>query len=137
VAPRIVVIDDDFELREALTALLLTLGHDVEAFPSVDLAVQRYSKRRFDIALVDIGLPHLSGLKVIGQLRSLSGELGVVAFSAFNKLQQPAFDAGCDYFVPKPSVEELEGVLLAWPWSRPEVLSVKPCKVRPVSPGRR
>jgi two-component system, OmpR family, KDP operon response regulator KdpE len=118
VKPRIVIVDDNFDLRQVLREFLVTQGYEVEAYPLAIEAIRRYGERRFDIALVDLALPDVDGLQVVGRLRGLSTDVGIIAFSGLNRLREAALDAGCDRFVLKPSVEDLLKALHEWPWRR-------------------
>jgi len=123
--PRIVVVDDDPDIREVLGEFLRTLGYEVTTVASAGEAVDRYSKHGFEIVLVDLALPGVDGLQLVHQLRALSEDLGILVYSGRHNLRQAAFDAGCDRFVLKPAVDKLERALEEWPWPRADEAGVK------------
>jgi CheY-like chemotaxis protein/anti-sigma regulatory factor (Ser/Thr protein kinase) len=69
---RILVVDDDRGLRMALGALLTEAGHLVESAGDGPDALARLDGGGFDIVLLDIGLPGMSGLDVLARARALS-----------------------------------------------------------------
>jgi len=68
---RILLVDDDRGLRHALSALLTDAGHAVETAGDGPDALALMSDRTFDIVLLDIGLPTMSGLDVLARAREL------------------------------------------------------------------
>jgi CheY-like chemotaxis protein len=118
VGPRIVIVDDDRDLREALHELLAAMGYEVEAFALASEAIERHGEGGFEIALVDLSLQEIGGLELVRHLRALSVDLGILVYSGRHDLRQAALDAGCDRFILKPSVDELQKALEEWPWSR-------------------
>jgi len=92
----ILVVDDDYETRLAITDTLVSLGYEVigagDARSAVDLAVQNSP----DLVLLDIVLPDATGFEVLGQLRRLPGgaERPVVAMSGFPERKEDAVATG-------------------------------------------
>ena len=71
--PTVFVVDDDAGLREAIRALLVSVGHNVEAFPSVEEFTMRRDKREVSCLVLDVRLPGISGLE-FQKLLSSSGD---------------------------------------------------------------
>ncbi|HEY1303901.1 MAG TPA: response regulator [Vicinamibacterales bacterium] len=69
---RILLVDDDRALRFALSALLREAGHLVDTAGDGPEALALLEDRRFDIVLLDIGLPSMSGLDVLARARALA-----------------------------------------------------------------
>lgn len=69
---RILLVDDDRALRFALSALLKEAGHLVDTAGDGPEALALLEDRRFDIVLLDIGLPSMSGLDVLARARALA-----------------------------------------------------------------
>ena len=72
---RILIVDDDRALRLALSTLLAAAGHEIESAgdgPDALTLLQDAARahRPFDIVLLDIGLPSMSGLDVLAQARA-------------------------------------------------------------------
>ncbi|WP_148611898.1 response regulator transcription factor [Nocardioides rubriscoriae] len=99
----VLVIEDDEDTRAYLTQLLKTYGWDVVDAPSGRAGLVAYQDRRPDLVLLDLGLPDLSGLQVIEQLRS-AGDTPVIFLSGTSRhvSRIDALDAGADDFITKP-----------------------------------
>jgi DNA-binding response OmpR family regulator len=110
---RILVIEDDVLGAEALTALLELRGHTVSLAHTGRLGLEAAIVERPDIIVLDLGLPDLHGCEVIRRIRA--GDHGaepiIIAYSGWHLLEGPADDAGCDAFVLKPGVDELEALI--------------------------
>ena len=67
---RILIAEDDFAIATNVFTFLERKGYEVEAVYSGQAAVHRCSIERFDLVLLDIGLPGFDGLGVLQRLRS-------------------------------------------------------------------
>jgi signal transduction histidine kinase/ActR/RegA family two-component response regulator len=102
---RILVIEDNPDLRDGMKGLLEQVGHEVLVSSDGEDGVAKALARRPDVILVDIGLPKLDGYKVAERLRhSLSNEVMLVAVSGYGSQQDrlKAFAAGFDFHLTKP-----------------------------------
>ena len=79
---RILLVDDDRGLRLALSTLLSDAGHDVETAGDGLEALARLQERAFDLVLLDIGLPGMSGLDVLTRTRTLETPPLVIMMTA-------------------------------------------------------
>src|SRR5262245_2538313 len=79
---RILVVDDDRALRHALSTLLAGAGHAVESAGDGPEALTLLLDRPFDIVLLDIGLPSMSGLDVLARARELATPPLVIMMTA-------------------------------------------------------
>jgi len=107
---RIVVIEDEAALRTQLVRQLGTEGWMVDS--CVDGADGLYRLREYacDLAVVDLGLPKLSGLELIRQLRAAGSTLPVLVLTARGQWQDKVagLEAGADDYLTKPfHTEEL------------------------------
>lgn len=82
VSRRILLVDDDRALRHALASLLVEAGHQVETAGDGPEAVRNLEAGSFDIVLLDIGLPGMSGLEVLARTRALAAPPLVVMMTA-------------------------------------------------------
>jgi CheY-like chemotaxis protein len=110
----ILLVEDDEDGREALTMLLQTLGHTVDCATTSMEAVEKARATRFDVVLLDLTLPDVSGLEVARVLRTESDDRPYLI--AFTGHCQPtdraeATAAGCDDFILKPAIEEVMRLL--------------------------
>jgi two-component system KDP operon response regulator KdpE len=106
---RILLVDDDPTLRQTLAIGLRTEGHEVLLAADGRTALQAATEDQPDLMVLDLGLPDLSGVEVLRELRAWS-RLPVVVLSARDGSQDKveALDLGADDYVTKPfGTEEL------------------------------
>src|SRR5438128_1589682 len=82
VKKRILIVDDDRALRHVLTALLRSSGYTAVTAPDGEEALEQLAKKQFDLLLLDVGLPGISGLEVLARLRSRNAAPRVVVMTA-------------------------------------------------------
>lgn len=108
---RILLAEDDEVLADGLSRSLRAAGYAVDCVTSgrdADLAV---STQSFDLLILDLGLPHLSGLDVLRRLRARDNPLPVMILTAADSVDQrvKGLDLGADDYLPKPfALSELE-----------------------------
>ncbi len=104
---RIVVIDDNDDIRETMQQLLQSLGHVVEVAADGLTGVELVLKERPQVALVNIGMPGLDGYQVAQKLRAELGpnQLRLVAMTGFGQSsdRDRALAAGFDSHLIKPA----------------------------------
>ncbi|MCU1485910.1 MAG: Osmosensitive channel histidine kinase KdpD [Actinomycetia bacterium] len=106
---RLLVIDDEARFGRALALGLRPHGYEVEVVTSGEEGLARAASSHPDLILLDLGLPGLDGLQVLGGLRGWT-EVPVVVLSArhHEPSKVAALDAGADDYVTKPfGMEEL------------------------------
>ena len=102
----ILVVDDNFDAAETIGALLTVRGHAVEICFSPEQALSRVENFRPDVAILDIGLPGMSGHVLARQLQTILGH-NTCRLIAQTGYGQPADiarsnDAGFDIHLIKP-----------------------------------
>lgn len=113
---RILVIEDEAQLREQLQRQLQVDGYTVDVSADGKDGLYRASEYPLDAAIVDLGLPGLSGIEVIKQLRSLGKNLPILVLTARGSWQNKVegLEAGADDYLVKPfQMEELQARLKA------------------------
>lgn len=113
---KVLVADDNEDLAECLTLLLQIQGYAVEVAYYGRAAVQLAISFQPDVALLDIGMPHLDGYGAARQIRQhLGSDVLLIAVTALGSAsdRQAAFDAGFNHHVAKPVTMETIGKLLA------------------------
>jgi len=104
-----ILIADDSEINRLILANLLEVnGYTVDAAADGAEALQFIGKNRYQMALIDLGMPVMSGLDMIMILRSQHNPLKVAAISTFADSNQKteALAAGFDYCLTRPVDEE-------------------------------
>jgi two-component system KDP operon response regulator KdpE len=106
---RILVVDDEPQLRRALRSTLSALGFVVADAETGEAALEKLREDRFDLVLLDINLPGLSGIETCRAIRARS-DIGVLMLTVRDRAEDKiqALDAGADGYVTKPfDVNEL------------------------------
>ena len=78
---KILVIDDEVGIREALKDVLAKQGHEVTTVPSADQAYATMLKQPFALVLSDLNISGASGIDVLKKIRELQKEIPVVIYS--------------------------------------------------------
>jgi signal transduction histidine kinase/ActR/RegA family two-component response regulator len=116
---RIVIVEDNPDVRELLRLKLRRLGHAVDAVGDGHEGVRVIVDGKPDLALVDIGLPGLDGYEVATRVRqSLGDGVVLVAVSGFGQPEdkRKAIDAGFNEHITKPAdVSDIENLLARFP----------------------
>ena len=103
---RIAVIEDNADIRETLRLLLCMWGHEVQLASDGPTGVECVLTQRPDVALIDIGLPGMSGYEVARAIRQEipNGTIRLIAVTGYGQPsdQENAMQAGFDKHVLKP-----------------------------------
>src|SRR5688572_22160459 len=67
---KILLVEDDPTLSQAICGLLQTSGYKVSAVNNGAKALDQIDRRAYDLMLLDVGLPQVDGLEVLSRLRS-------------------------------------------------------------------
>lgn len=113
---KLLVVEDEALLRHHLYSRLSESGHVVEAVPDAEEALYQAEQFNHDLAVIDLGLPGMSGLDLIRQLRSQGKSFPILILTARGNWQDKVegLAAGADDYVVKPfQFEELEARLNA------------------------
>jgi len=113
---RILLIEDEIHLREQLTQQLQKQNLTVDASADGEEGLYFGLEYSYDIAIIDLGLPKLSGIEVIQQLRAAGKEFPVLILTARGRWQDKVegLESGADDYLVKPfHFEELSARLHA------------------------
>lgn len=113
---RLLVVEDELLLREQLVAQLSAQGYAVDAVVNGEEAVYWGQEYPLDLAIVDLGLPKLSGIEVVRQWRASGLKFPVIILTARGRWQDKVdgLTAGADDYLVKPfQMEELSARLNA------------------------
>jgi two-component system KDP operon response regulator KdpE len=99
----VLVVDDEPQIRKALSVNLAARGYDVVLADTGEKALEAAAKVHPDVVLLDLGLPGISGTEVILGLRGWT-DVPVVVLSVRGEERDKvaALDAGADDYVTKP-----------------------------------
>src|ERR1700680_649924 len=101
---RVLVVEDEAALREVLKADLSAAGYSVDLAADGEEGLYAATEFPIDVAIIDLGLPKLSGFELIRQLRSRGKTYGVLILTARDRWQDKVegLSAGADDYVAKP-----------------------------------
>ncbi len=107
-ATRISVVDDDESMREAMKALIGSMGLTVEAFSSAEDFLNSGRSQLFDCLILDVMMPGLSGLDLQQRLRAEKQLVPIVFVTAqYTETERTrALKAGAVDFLAKPFTEQ-------------------------------
>ena len=108
---RILLVEDDEVLANGLTRSLRQAGYAVDHLVSGFSADNALGLEEFDLVILDLGLPGISGLDVLRRLRARQCGVPVLILTAADSVEQRVrmLDAGADDFMAKPfALSELE-----------------------------
>ena len=115
-AVRILIVDDDRALRDALRRALVLGGYDTVPADSGEAALAEVTTAAPDAVVLDIGLPGIDGLEVCRRLRGAGNRVPVLMLTARDAVSDriDGLDAGADDYLVKPfDVGELRARLRA------------------------
>ena len=113
-AGRVLVVDDEPDIRELLELTLVKMGLGVDTAGSVGDAREMLKETRFDLCLTDMRLPDGDGLDLVRHIASLSRDVPVAVITAYGSAENAvaALKAGAFDYVSKPiGLEQLRALV--------------------------
>ena len=103
-AGRILIIDDEVEIRESLETLLQLEGYTVVIAASGHDGMAQIGERNFDVVLLDLALPDKNGMDVLSEIRMLHPQQAVIMITAYGTVENAvrAMQFGATNFIQKP-----------------------------------
>jgi len=114
--PQVLVVDDDPQLREALTRALELDDYRVTTASNGVKALEAVGQHRPDVMVLDVMMPYVGGLDVCRTLRARKDKLPILVLTARDEIgdRVAGLDAGADDYLTKPfALEELRARLRA------------------------
>ncbi|HWZ82099.1 MAG TPA: sigma-54 dependent transcriptional regulator [Terriglobales bacterium] len=101
---RVLVIDDEAEIRESLETLLQLEGYNVSTAATGREGLAQLGERSFDIVLLDLALPDRNGMDVLGEIHLLNPLQPVIMITAYGTVENAvrAMQSGATNFIQKP-----------------------------------
>ena len=123
---KILIVDDEPGVRESLSELLRIEGYLVGSAESGDRALKSLKEDDFDLVLLDLRMPGIDGVEVMGEIRKLHPDTRIIIITGFGTLESAieAIRFGAQDYLLKPY--SIEDILL----SITKALSVKETKTR-------
>ena len=101
---RILVIEDEEDVRELLKDVLRDGGHEVETAPDGKQALEIFKKDRFDLVFTDLGMPGMSGWQVAEEIKKINGKIPIALITGWKvQLDKTKLkESGVDFVINKP-----------------------------------
>jgi DNA-binding NtrC family response regulator len=101
---RILVVDDEPDIRESLEALLTQENYQVELAANATEGLKRMETGVYDLVLLDLMMPDKSGLQVLDEVRARDLETPIVMITAYGSIEVAvkALKHGASDYFPKP-----------------------------------
>ncbi len=110
----ILVVDDEPDMRIALTHALSHSGYSVESASSGLEALEKFEADKFSLIITDVKMPGMSGIEVLGEVRKRSPKIPVILITAYGTINNAveAMQEGASDYILKPfSTEILEAAI--------------------------
>jgi CheY-like chemotaxis protein len=116
---RVLIVDDMRDGADSLALVLRSLGHEVDVAYGGEQALAMCAQERFEVILLDIGMPVVDGLEVCRRLRvePWGRDVCVVALTGWSQQhdRQRTHEAGFDHHLVKPADLDALAAILAQP----------------------
>jgi DNA-binding NtrC family response regulator len=101
---RILVIDDDENIRKVLVAILEDEGYTVESAGTAREAIEKSKRKFYNMALIDIRLPDMEGIELLTKIHDTTPRMRKVIVTGYPTLQNAvdAVNKGADAYIVKP-----------------------------------
>ena len=101
---RILIIDDDENIRKVLTTILEDEGYDVESVDTAKKAIERTRRKFYNLALIDIRLPDMEGIELLTRMKNTTPKIRKIIITGYPTLQNAveAVNRGADAYILKP-----------------------------------
>ena len=100
---RVLVVDDEPQIRRVVKATLAAQGYAVSEARSGEEAIERLNEDKPDLVLLDFNMPHMNGIETCRAIR-MTSDVAIIMLTVRNTEREKvdALDAGADDYVTKP-----------------------------------
>ena len=99
---RILLVEDEPQVRQVLTAFLEMDGHHVQGADHAAEALSKFREGNFDLVITDKAMPGMSGDQMAVEIKKISPKMPVVLLSGFNSTGENESIPGIDVIASKP-----------------------------------
>lgn len=102
--PKILLVDDDPGVTEAIVVALIPLGAAIEACTDPLEAIKLLEKKSYDLVITDMQMPHIDGFEICKKVKSVDQTTPVIFISGLANYKDLAkiYDCGAIDFIEKP-----------------------------------
>ena len=98
---KILAVDDEEDIRFILKEELTDEGYDVHTLGDPTRALDKIEEIKPDLVLVDIKMPQMSGIELLGKIRDRYYDLPVILLTAYSSFKKDTASLACDHYVVK------------------------------------
>ncbi|MFP4458900.1 MAG: response regulator [Candidatus Zixiibacteriota bacterium] len=104
---RILIVDDEKEIRLMLRNMLEKLGHEISTAPDGQKAIELFNQKPFDLLITDLVMPKKEGAREIFELKNQYPDIKIIAISGGSRIKpeiylETAKAFGADIVMKKP-----------------------------------
>jgi len=101
---RILVVDDDENIRKVLMAILTDEGYMVDSVGTARGALEKTKKQFYNVALIDVRLPDMEGIELLTKFKPTTPKMRKIIITGYPTLQNAvqAVNGGADAYIMKP-----------------------------------
>lgn len=101
---KILLLEDDLQLNEAISQYLTSTGHVVISSRDGKTALEILNEQKFDLLVLDINVPEIDGLTLLEKIHAQKRMIPTIYISALIDIEDitRAFDLGCFDYLKKP-----------------------------------
>jgi len=101
---RILIVDDDENIRTVLKAILEDEGYNVDSVGTANSAIEKTRRNFYNVALIDIRLPDMEGIELLAKVKDTTPRMRKIIITGYPTLQNAveAVNRGSDAYILKP-----------------------------------
>lgn len=101
---RVMVVDDEENIREVLSNYLQSMNYEVEAAEDGQEALSKYKKGNFDLIISDLLMPNIDGLELLKRIREVDNEVIFLMITGYPSIETAveAIKKGAYDYITKP-----------------------------------
>lgn len=84
---KILVIDDEIQIRDWLAFRLEQQGYNVVTVPNGNEGIAKVKQEEFDIAILDIMMPEMDGITILGHIKRINPEIEAIMVTGFGTME--------------------------------------------------
>ncbi|MDO9288295.1 MAG: response regulator [Thermodesulfovibrionales bacterium] len=99
---KILVADDDADVRKVLNIFLTYFGYEVDCVNDGEDAMILIEKSNYSLLITDYEMPRINGIELIKKVRNLSPSMPIIGISGLHSSRNEFLTAGASLFMEKP-----------------------------------
>jgi DNA-binding NtrC family response regulator len=101
---RILIVDDDENIRKVLVAILEDEGYDVDSVGTAKEGMEKTKRNFYNVALIDIRLPDMEGIELLTRIKDTTPKMRKIIITGYPTLQNAvdAVNRGANAYIVKP-----------------------------------